>query len=163
MHTYTVHEPRDGPADRYERGEALVFVRDGFSLFAAALTPFWMIANGLWLALVAYLAALIGIELVVWSLGIGQQAAAWIMIALHLLIGFESDAIRRWTLLRNGYDLMGTVSGRTHDECERRFVEAWLHERPYTVARPVPPPPPGVMGRGTGGRLSIMALRSDRA
>ncbi len=162
MHTYTVHEPRDGPLDRLERGEALVFVRDGFSLAAAALTPFWMIANRLWLALLVYLAALIGIELIVWVVGLGQQTASWIMIAVHLLVGFENDTIRRWTLGRRGYDLVGSVSGRNSDACERRFVEAWLQERPFAVARPSPPPPPGVMGRGTGGRLSIMALRPGR-
>jgi Protein of unknown function (DUF2628) len=162
MHTYTVHEPHDGPADRFERGEALVFVRDGFSLTAAVLTPFWMIANGLWLALLAYLAVLVGIELAVWLLGIGQQAGSWILVALHLLVGFESDEIRRWTLARRGYDLVGSVSGRNLDECERRFVEAWLQERPYAGSRPPLPPPPGVMGHGTGGRLSIMALRPGR-
>lgn len=161
MQTYTVHEPRHGPTDRLERGEALVFVRDGFSLAAAALTPFWMIANGLWLALLAYLAALIGIELIIWALGIGQQTAGWIMIALHLLVGFESDAIRRWSLGRRGYDLVGSVGGRNRDECERRFFEGWLKDQPYVAARTLPPPP-GVTGHGTGGRLSIMALRPGR-
>jgi hypothetical protein len=163
MHTYTVHEPHDGPADRFERGETLVFVRDGFSLTAAVLTPFWMIANGLWLALLAYLVIVIGIELVVWSLGIGQQITSWIMVALHLLVGFENDEIRRWTLGRRGYDQVGSVSGRSLDDCERRFVEAWLQERPHAVAsRPPSPPPPGIMGPGTGGRLSVMALRPGR-
>jgi len=80
------------------------------------------------------------------------------MIAIHLLIGFEGDAIRRWTLRRNGYALVGSVSGRSRDECERRFIEAWLKERPY-VSPSTPPAPPMA---GTGGRLSIMALRSGR-
>jgi len=162
MHTYTVHEPHNGPADRFERGEALVFVRDGFSLTAALLTPFWMIANGLWIALLAYLAALIGIELVAWLLGIGQQATGWIILALHLLVGFESDEIRRWTLGRRGYDLVGSVSGRSLDECERRFVEAWLRDRPHAASRLPPPQPLYATGHGTGGRLSIMALRPGR-
>lgn len=159
IHTYTVHEPRDGPSDRLERAEQLVFVRDGFSWSAALLAPLWMIANRLWLALLCYLAFLVGSQLLLSVLGLAQQAGGWTVIALHLLIGFEGDAIRRWTLRRRGYALVGSVSGRTRDECERRFFDDWLKDRPYVS----PPPPTAPPPLGTGGRLSIMALRSGRA
>ena len=158
IRTYTVHEPIDGPRDRLERGEQLVFVRDGFSWGAALLTPFWMLAHRLWLALLAYLAILICLEVILRLSGAPQQAATWAIVALHLLIGFEGDAIRRWTLRRRGYALVGSVSGRSRDECERRFFEAWLKDQPY-VSAPVPPPPPAM---GTGGRLTVMALRAGR-
>ncbi|MEZ5817378.1 MAG: DUF2628 domain-containing protein [Hyphomicrobiaceae bacterium] len=161
MQTYTVHEPADGPRDRLERGEELVFVREGFSFLAAIFTPFWMIAHGLWLALVAYFVAVIGLELIFWAAGVGQNAAGWAMVALHLLVGFEADAIRRWTLGRRGWTVVGSVSGRNREECERRFFEAWLKDQPY-ASRANLPPPPGVMGPGTGGRLSVMALRPGR-
>ncbi|MGE0765107.1 MAG: DUF2628 domain-containing protein [Hyphomicrobiaceae bacterium] len=158
LHTYTVHEPVDGPHDRLERAEALVFVRDGFSWTAALLSPLWMLANGLWLALLAYLAVLFGLGVLLWALGLVQPAGSWAVFALHVLIGFEADAIRRWTLGRRGYALAGSVSGRNRDECERRFYEAWLQERPYASL----PPPSAPSPMGTGGRLSVMALRSGR-
>jgi hypothetical protein len=160
LHTYTVHEPADGRRDRLERAEELVFVRDGFSWAAALLTPFWMIAHRLWLALIGYLGVLIGLELLLWAIGMAQQAGSWVIVGLHLLIGFEGDAIRRWTLRRRGYVLAGSVSGRSRDECERRFIEDWLKERPH-VSLPPPTAPPSA-STGTGGRLSIMALRSGR-
>jgi hypothetical protein len=161
LHTYTVHEPADAdaPRDRLERAEGLVFVRDGFSWGAALLTPFWMMAHGLWLALLGYLVVVAGLEVFLWATGLAQQAGTWVIVVLHLLIGFEGDAIRRWTLRRRGYALAGSVSGRSRDECERRFIGAWLQDRPY-VTLPPPSVPPSA---GTGGRLSVMALRSSRA
>lgn len=159
IRTYTVHEPADGPLDRLERAEGLVFVRDGFSWSAAILTPFWLLANRLWLALIGYLALAVALQLLLPWLGVGEQAVGWVMVALHILIGFEGDSLRRWTLQRRGYSLVGSVSGRSHDECERRFFEAWLKDRPYIL----PPPPAAPSSMGTGGRLSTMALRSGRA
>jgi hypothetical protein len=162
MHTYTVHEPSDGPADRLERGERLVFVRDGFSFTAAIFGPIWMIANQLWMALLIYLAVLIGLEAIVWAAGIAQQTESWLVLALHLLVGLESDAIRHWTLRRRGYAMIGSVSGHSRDECERRFIEPWLREQPYSAPHSFSPPPVARDARGTGGRLSILALRSSR-
>lgn len=159
MKTYTVHEPAEGPTDRLERGEQLVFVREGFSWMAALFGPLWMIGCRLWLALLAYVAALVALQVLVKIAGLPGQAATWMTVAGHLLIGFEADSIRRWTLRRRGYQMIGSVSGTDRDECERRFFDAWLDGR-SNVARPIPPPPPGPWG--TGGRLSAMAFRSGR-
>ena len=53
---------------------------------------------------------------------------------LNLLIGFEADALRRWALDRKGWQMLGSVSGRTVDECERRFFDGWLPSQP--ILRP---------------------------
>jgi hypothetical protein len=161
MQSYTVHEPPGGPADRVERAERLVFVKDGFSFVAMLFTPFWMLANRLWLALLVYIVALVGLELVVWASGMGQQAAGWIMVALHVLVGFESDAIRRWSLARRGYKLIGSVTGRSWDECERRFLTAWLAAQPFVAPKALEGQP-GWGSRGTEGRLSPLALGPGR-
>ncbi|MGE0700101.1 MAG: DUF2628 domain-containing protein [Hyphomicrobiaceae bacterium] len=130
MQTFTIHEASDHPSDRLERAERLIMVKDGFSLAAAVLTPFWMIAHRLWLALLAYVAFLGVFELAVWLTGLDQQVAGWIVLGAHLLVGFEADSIRRWSLGRRGYRLVGSVSGRDWEECERRFLESWLKEQP---------------------------------
>jgi hypothetical protein len=52
------------------------------------------------------------------------------VLALNLLIGFEADTLRRWTLARRGWRTLGAVSGKTAAECERRFFDAWLPSQP---------------------------------
>jgi hypothetical protein len=131
MLTFTVHEPPDPPADRLDHAESLVFVKEGFSWAAAAFGPFWMIANRLWLALLGYLVVYAGLQALVWALEAGQQLLSYMMLALGLLIGFEADSIRRWTLARAGYRMIGAVTGRNAEECERRFFESWLPAQPY--------------------------------
>ena len=34
------------------------------------------------------------------------------------------------TLSRRGYRMLGTVTGRTEIDCERRFLESWLPQQP---------------------------------
>ncbi len=134
MATYTVHEPSTAPADRLDRAEELVFVKDGFSWTAAFLTPFWMLANRLWLPLLGYIALLGAIELMVWALGLDARMTVYAALALSLICGFESGSIRHWTLERQGYGMVGSVNGRNAAECERRFFEAWLPDQPYVRA-----------------------------
>ena len=54
MLTFTVHEPPNPPADRIERADKLVFVKDGFSWMAALFAPLWMLVHRLWWALLGY-------------------------------------------------------------------------------------------------------------
>ena len=126
MITYTVHEAPQPPADRLDRAESLVFVKDGFNLWAAVITPLWLIANRLWLALVFYGSAIVLIEVLLWSLDVGQRPASILVGALHLIIGFEADTIRRWTLARHGWTQIASVNGRNAEDCQRRFFETWL-------------------------------------
>src|SRR5581483_7531236 len=116
MTAYTVYEPPDPPADRLDRAESLEFVKEGFSWAAALLTPFWLAANRMWLVLAGYLGGMV------------------ILQAVHVLIGFEADSLKRWTLERNGWRMVGSAVGRNWAECERRFFEAWLPGEPYIKA-----------------------------
>jgi hypothetical protein len=154
--SYTVHEPPAPSADRLDRAEQLVFVKDGFTYAAAAFAPVWLIANRLWLAFAAYLAVLVLLLLGVAAL---DGPSTWLLLgssALHLLLGYEADSIQRFTLARRGYRQIGAVSGRSETECERRFLESWLPEpqRPsplgpisaaIAAARPLPAPAPAAV------------------
>lgn len=130
MRVYTVHESRNPPSDREDRAEALRFVRDGFSWPAALFTPLWLLMRGFWLALIIYLVVATALGLAFWTLGIDEQIQFLIMLAFHVLIGFEADTIERWTLNRRGWEQIATVSGRDVVECERRFFDAWLPDQP---------------------------------
>jgi hypothetical protein len=130
MITFTVHEPPNPPADRSERAAGMVFVRDGFSWSAALLTPIWMLAHRLWWPLAAYIAATALLELARESLGLHAGWLTLATVALSLLIGLEAGSLRRWSLDRRGWTQLGAVSGRTAEDCERRFFDAWLAQPP---------------------------------
>ena len=60
-------------------------------------------------------------------------------MALNLLIGLEADTLRRWALERRGWRTLGSVTGKTAAECERRFFETWLPTQPIIAPRADPP------------------------
>lgn len=139
MIVYTVYEPPDPPADRLDRAESLVFVKEGFSWAAAVLTPFWLLANRMWIVLAGYLGGMAVLQLMLNVGGAGQRMSSLLMIAVHVLFGFEADTLRRWTLDRNGWRVIGPAVGRNWAECERRFFEAWLPGEPYIKAEALSP------------------------
>ncbi len=153
MKTYTVHEPPEPHGDRLERAEALVFVPEGFSWGAALLTPFWLLAHGLWLGLVGYIGLVTISQLLVSAAGLPSQIGGWLMMGVHLLIGYEADSLRRWSLERRGFHTIATVNGQSVEDCERRFFDAWLDGQPYVV-----PALATAEGRSGAGRLTTLSL-----
>lgn len=135
MITFSVHEPPNAPADRLDRAEALVFVREGFHWSAAFFAPLWMLLNRLWLALVLYVVGLGALGVALHLLGVHSRWIALAMVGVHLVIGFEAASLKRWTLGRGGWHELGSVAGGSADECERRFFEAWLPEQPFIAPR----------------------------
>lgn len=129
MQFYTVHEPPEPPVDRIDRAGSLVFIGDKFTPVAVAFGPLWLLANRLWYAFGAYVLALAVVALVVVGAGLSIRWLTLMMGAFNLIIGFEAASLRRWALERQGWKSLGTVSGRTLDECERRFLEGWLPEQ----------------------------------
>lgn len=149
---FTVHEPPNPPADRVERAERLVFIKDGFSFSALLLGPIWLLVNRMWLPLIAYAVIAFAIGTALEMLKVAPIWATLTGLALNFLIALEGDSLRRWTLERRGWQLVGTVVGRTTAECERRFFENWLptqsaqRVQPATVGTvpatgPLPPAP----------------------
>ncbi len=152
MSVYTIHEPPDPPADRLDRADSHVFVKEGFTWTAALFTPFWLIANRMWIALAGYLVAMAVIQIgFAWIAG--PQLTSLLMMAVHVLIGFEADTLKRWTLDRNGWRTIGSVVGRNWVECERRFFEAWLPGEPYIRADALTP---------HGGSLPLSSMAERR-
>ncbi|MEO1206870.1 MAG: DUF2628 domain-containing protein [Pseudomonadota bacterium] len=126
MVAYTVHEPPHSGGDRLDRAETLVFVKDGFNFAAALFTPIWFLFNRMWLAALIYVVGIMGISLAMAALGATNAWVMLVQVAINILIGFEADSIKRWTLERKGWTPVGTVTGRNSTECERRFFEDWL-------------------------------------
>jgi hypothetical protein len=142
--SYTVHEAPEPASDRIDRAEALRFVKDGFQLPAALFAPAWLFVHRLWLGLAAYLAAAGGILLLDALIDLPEAALLVLFAALHLVVGFEADAIERVTLEGRGWVSIGTITGTSALECERRFFEAWLPQQPIlTPRRPIETAPAG--------------------
>jgi Protein of unknown function (DUF2628) len=128
--TFAVHEAPIPPADRVERAANLLFVKDAFTWPAALFTPLWLIVHRLWWPLLGYLAL---VALLLESASALALDPGWIVLglaALNLLVGLEAAPLRMWSLVRRGFSDLGSVTGRTLPECERRFIEAWLPAQP---------------------------------
>lgn len=145
MVTYNVFEPPNAPANRLESAEQLLFVKDGFSWLAALLPAFWLLWKRMWLELVVFMA---GAGLLVWAftaMGAPNVGNA-ILLIVQIVFGFEAGQLHSASLERRGYKYVGTVSGRSSEDSERRFLEVWLPthtEIPVSEPRedrPVPPP-----------------------
>jgi hypothetical protein len=174
MKVFTVHEQPDPPADRVDRAERLRFVRDEFNWTALVWAPFVLLGAGLYRELLVYVAALVGIVLVMALL---DADPAWIMIAvaaLHVMIAYEIGEFQRRKLAAAGWTTVATVSGQSKSECERRFFDRWLPQQPMVrigpasdAGGPHEPPPRGLedqaarMGGRTGGQL-LRWLRDRR-
>ncbi|MBN9261132.1 MAG: DUF2628 domain-containing protein [Hyphomicrobium sp.] len=159
MRVYTVHESKDPPSDRLDRAEALRFVREGFSWTAAIFAPLWLLVRGFWLALLVYVVVAVVLTFGVQALGLGDEIQSLLMIALHVLVGFEADTIERWTLKRQGWEMIGTVSGRDVVECERRFFDSWLPDQP--LLRPETLSVSQITGSGEAS-MPLGGMRGDR-
>lgn len=158
MRVYTVHEPGDPTADRIDRAEELRFVKEGFSWSAAIFAPLWMLWRGLWLALLIYILAMVALGLLVNRFGLNDQVTTLISLAIHVLIGFEADTIERWTLSRKGWRMIGSVTGTSAIDCERRFLDMWLPEQP--MLRPETLSSSHMIGSGDGASLRPVSRRS---
>lgn len=164
---YTVHEQPTPPTDRMDRAEALRFIKDGFSFPAAVAGGIWLAVHQLWHALALYLAAVAAIAAGYVWFGLPDLAAIIVLVALHLLVGFEGDAIERGSLERQGWSTLGSVTGASALECQRRFFDQWLPSQPVLASKPVQPPKPpqvetpvrvtsGRSGASAAGRLAAL-------
>lgn len=136
MAVYTVHEPPVPAADRIDRAESLEFIREGFSWGAALVPPVWLISQGAWMAASLYLAAAVALCWGLTSLGAHPDWIALSLLAFNVLVGFEAPALQRWALELEGWTELGSVSGRTREDCERRFFDLWLQGKPVIGLSP---------------------------
>jgi hypothetical protein len=158
MPTYTVHEPPTKSGQSASNPDRFLFVRDGFHFWAFAVAPLWLLAHGLWLAFAVYVVAGAAIGGALYAVGASFLAKSLVSLPIALLIGFEAPAIRRWTLTRRGWKMLGFVVGDDAEAAERHFYSEWIRladvAPPRTKAEPPlstpvrrgPPSPTDVIG-----------------
>lgn len=159
---YTVHESPAPPADRIDRAEKLVFVKDGFTWSAALFAPLRFLGSGEWAALGAYLGAVTLISGLLSVLGASSQWILLVIVALHVFIGFEASTLKRTLLTWQGWEEVGSVTGRNQSECERRFFESWLPAQPTVSASHSPRDTAGTLAGAAATALGNATLGQVR-
>ncbi len=146
MAIYTVFAPpaRDDETTSFDSDPlGFVFVKERFCWPALFFGGLWLIYRRQWLVLIGYIV----VSLVISAVGtrIGGPFPGVLIVALHVLFALEANELRRWTLGRNGYRLIGIAEGRNVEEAEIRFfTEREAHDAgapPAPPARPAAPPP----------------------
>jgi hypothetical protein len=111
----------------------------------------------MWLVLVGYVVVALAISAV--GNAIGPSAASAAILLLHFLFALEANELRRWTLLRNSYRLIGVVEGRGLEEAEIRYFAA--DGAPSIRSTPAPPRPPASPARLALGTIQPSAEAGD--
>lgn len=130
MQAFTVYETPLPAGDRLDRAEALSFVKDGFSWGAFLFAPLWMLVHRMWWPLLGYIGAIVVLQFLGLALGRDQVWMTLLALGLNLILGFEASSLRRWTLERAGWSMVGSATGPTLAAAERAFFDTWLTEQP---------------------------------
>lgn len=138
MVVFNVYEPPQTSGDRMDRAERLAFIKDGFHWMAALFPVFWLPIKGLWLELVVFLVGMGVIIGVLEAVGVNNQVVSALALIVQILIGFEATNIQGAALERRGWRPAGSVAGRSREECEVRFLAAWLQEQPQYAPLALP-------------------------
>lgn len=125
----TVHEPAEPAADPVARADAVRMVKEGIAWWALVFPALWLLYHRLWLALIGYLVLVTVVETALALAGY-WQVATWCALAFNVLLAFEANNLRRWTLERKGYVMTGAVSGRDLTECELKYFSDWPADEP---------------------------------
>lgn len=130
MSVFTVHQPPAPPVDRIDRAESMVFLKDGFTWSAFLLGPLWLLANRLWLATAGYFAVAAFGYLLLDAAGVEEALFGPFLLALNAIVGFEAHWMMSAKLETKGWNTLGSVTGQSLADCERRFFEGWLPAQP---------------------------------
>jgi hypothetical protein len=101
MRVWTVHVRPD---------RETILVREGFAVLAFLFPVLWFLANRMWLVLALYLA--LGAILGAAARALPEPVVAAAALAAQLLVGFHARDLRRWTLERRGWRMLGVVVAR---------------------------------------------------
>ncbi len=108
---------------------APVLVREGFSLWAFLVSLPWFLWHRMWLVSVLYVAGVVIAGAA--TADLPQEVTGPVTLALQLLIGWHARDLRRWTLARRGWRMIGVVSSAGGEDAA---VARLYTERPELLA-----------------------------
>lgn len=128
MKLFTVHAPPDGSSDLAERAERMAFVKEGFSWPALFVPLIWLLWHRMWWAVLGWLAAAAVIA-VAGELAPGANGyMPAIALAFSLWFAAQANDLRRWSLDRKGWTVLGLAGGSSREESELGFFSRWLSQ-----------------------------------
>ena len=154
MPVYTVHAPKSLGNDFRAAPEKVVFVRDGFHVWAFFLGFIWLIYRRLWLVLLGYIVVQIAAEVVLRVTHASGFAYSVVMLVIALFLGSEAGSLRRWTLSRRKWQQIGLVAADDEESAERRFFERAPSENftfPAKASPTMPMPHSSIAARDAAG------------
>jgi predicted membrane chloride channel (bestrophin family) len=119
---YTVHS-RGEPLDSLRSLDETRFVKEGFSWPAFVFTAAWLLYKRMWIVLISAVAIQILLGVEADRIGAPWWFAPIAGFALSLLLGFEGNALYRWSLARRGYGEVGLASGADIEDAEARYFD----------------------------------------
>ena len=152
MRIYTVDAPRTSDMYSYAAGDRVVFVRDGFHVWAFVFGGFWLLYHRLWWALLGYVAVMAGVSVSLGVLRVSGGVSLCVLLLIALLMGLEAASLRRWTLSRGKWRQLDIVAAANEQDAEQRFFDRWTGrgastEDPMSVERGGPPPTRDIPGQ----------------
>lgn len=111
------------------RAEAVNFVKEGIAWWALFFPLLWLVYHRMWIVLLGFVGLLAGLQLGLGLLGLNETAIGWTMIAVSILFAVQANDLRRWTLVRQGFEMVGAATGRDRAECELKFFSGWTLPR----------------------------------
>ena len=153
MPVYTVHGPVADGTDARRAADRVVFVRDGFHFWAFVLGPLWLAWHRLWLALLGYVAMMVGVAASLSLLRTGTGTRFTVLLLIALLMGFEAASLWRWTVSRRKWRQLDVVVADDEETAERRFFDRWtsnqrgLSNDQSAIDRGAPPPTRDIPGQ----------------
>ncbi len=124
MKTYTVQAPPEDDRSYAERAVDYVFLKEGYSFWAALFGPFWTFTNKLWIEGLVHLVAYFSLLGVVAAIGFTLGVVGFFSFFANILFGLFAYDVQRLHYTRKGYNMVGVVNGKSKGDCEARFFRA---------------------------------------
>jgi hypothetical protein len=131
MAIYSVH---NRPAARVDDA---IFVKDGFAWAGLVFTLLWALWHRMWIVAAIVFSTTAAVAALASWVGLGDAPVNLASLAVGLILGFEGNDLRRWSLARQGYEELGLAPGRDLYEAELRFFAAQAPFQP-SASDPVP-------------------------
>ena len=122
MKIYSVHfKPGESPLEQKP-----LFVREGFNIWAFALTGFWALYHRLWLPMVGILAFNMALALVINQQIFSEPTTIIMQLAFNALVGFHANDWLRAHLAHQGYLFADITAADSLLRAEQRYFERAL-------------------------------------
>lgn len=135
MAVFSVLEPPPRANEGAAAPDRFVFLRDRFNWAAFIFGALWMIWHRLWLVLLGYLVVIAALEGFFRLTGTSSSVRLAAELLLAVLVGLEASSLRRWTLLRRGWQEHGFIVAEDRETAEQRFFSTWVDEAKSPPAR----------------------------